>query len=294
MKRYCGNSRKSFQGGFTLIELMVVAAVIMVLLTILSPTMHRAVARARQTKCLGNLRVQGIGMMGYTMERGYYPGASERSTSGRVVAAWVTRSRHYIDGSTHVFVCPSLPEEYRWTVRYGTGSAFASTDPYSRDVKELFYEPGELLIHSQVPFSYGYNDWGTFAAFGIGNRDFGLGGDLWGWPQTRTDQVVRPSEMIAVTDMRATGSWDHIADPTNPWEVPAANHLGGTNVLMADGSAEWIEWNKLVHINKQQADGIAMRRRWNRDNEPHVNYGPSTCICEKCSPRGWWQVQTTR
>jgi len=283
--------------GFTLIELLMVIAVIMVLMTLLTPGLHRVMAKARQTKCMANMKAMGVGMLGYVAEHGTYPGSSETSTSGRLVASWVTRSRKYAGGATDIFVCPSMPPEYRWQQKFGTGSNYSSSSLTSKDVTSLFYEvrgnQGELLFHGGAPFGYGYNDWGTFGAFGIGDRDFGMGGDP-GWPRPSPGQVLRPSRQIVVTDRHPTANWAHITDPTNPYEMPAAVHSGGTNVLMADGSVEWMDWNKLVHINKQQADGVAMRRRWNRDYEPHISHGPTYCICEKCAPGGWWHTNNRR
>jgi len=46
--------------GFTLVELMVVIAIIMILLGLLMPTLWRARLKALQTSCLNNIRQQGM------------------------------------------------------------------------------------------------------------------------------------------------------------------------------------------------------------------------------------------
>jgi len=282
------------RAGFTLIELMMVISVIMVLMTLLTPGLHRVMARARQTKCLSNLRQQGVGMIGYVAQHGTFPGATEVS-SGGWASTWPTRMRAFAGRSNDIFVCPSLPAEYFWQTKFGTGNIYASTNPLHADVTSLYYEPGELLLRiNATPFSYGYNYWGTMGAFDVPGtgRCVGMGGDP-GWPRPRLSEVARPSLQIVVTDVRATGFFNNAADPSDPGTAPAPTHLGGANVLMADGRAEWIEWNKLVHINRHMPDSHEMRRRWNRDHNAHEAHSPRygmDCICIRCAPNAAWNA----
>lgn len=53
---------------FTLVEMLVVIAVISVLMTLLLPALSSAKAKGQQISCIGNMRQTGMGMMSYTQE----------------------------------------------------------------------------------------------------------------------------------------------------------------------------------------------------------------------------------
>jgi prepilin-type N-terminal cleavage/methylation domain-containing protein/prepilin-type processing-associated H-X9-DG protein len=59
---------KRLAAGFTLVELLVVIAVIAVLAALLTPVFQRVVAGGRATACIGNLRQLGVGLGAYVMD----------------------------------------------------------------------------------------------------------------------------------------------------------------------------------------------------------------------------------
>jgi prepilin-type N-terminal cleavage/methylation domain-containing protein/prepilin-type processing-associated H-X9-DG protein len=70
------------RAGFTLVELLVVVAVIAILAAILFPVFARAREKARQTKCLSNLRQVGLALRMYVDDYdGLYPTVLAEDTS---------------------------------------------------------------------------------------------------------------------------------------------------------------------------------------------------------------------
>jgi len=92
-------SRRS-RVAFTLVELLVVVAIIALLATLLAPALNRVVGMAREAKCGSNLRRIGEAAALF----------SRSAPSGQEVefipARWPLSLAEYVDDSEDVFVCP--------------------------------------------------------------------------------------------------------------------------------------------------------------------------------------------
>lgn len=88
--------------GFTLIEVLVVIAIISILAAILFPVFARARENARRTSCLSNQKQIGIAVMQYLQDH------DERYMHNH--GRWVDAVQPYIK-NRQVFRCPSLQEE---------------------------------------------------------------------------------------------------------------------------------------------------------------------------------------
>lgn len=92
-------------GGFTLIELLVVIAIVAVLAAILFPVFGRAREKARQTRCLSNLKQIGAAMEMYTSDHDdMYPMAATVFPTG--YPYWDDVLAPYLRNE-QVLICPS-------------------------------------------------------------------------------------------------------------------------------------------------------------------------------------------
>lgn len=105
---------------FTLVELLVVVAIIALLIAMLLPALGKARKHTWEVHCAANLRSIGQAMTAYTLAYGHYPGTyvSEINTEGRTpvdAAVWPARLRQFAGGNKDIFFCPAADERCRWS-----------------------------------------------------------------------------------------------------------------------------------------------------------------------------------
>jgi prepilin-type N-terminal cleavage/methylation domain-containing protein/prepilin-type processing-associated H-X9-DG protein len=245
------NSRER---GFTLIEVLVVIAILGVLIALLLPALQAAKRHADAIHCTSNLRQIGLALQIYLQEQTSYPLA----TSGGGLGSWHRTLR--FGASDAVFYCPTKQQP-------------------SEQWLELFPETGRVNPH------YGYNFIGA-ARRNPAQLNPGLGGDfVWDGSSGRYEpapesRIVAPARMIGVLDSpalirppeaaRATMDRSDILFIAFPYEVPAWGRAGvgdwhneGANALFCDGHVEFArqtDWTQ---------ESVERRRLWNNDNQPH-------------------------
>jgi prepilin-type processing-associated H-X9-DG protein/prepilin-type N-terminal cleavage/methylation domain-containing protein len=260
---------------FTLVELLVVVAIIAVLIAILLPALGRVREHANRIKCAANLRSIGQAMTLYVQQYRYYPGA-QVPTHDYSVAVWPARLRPFL-ASKDAFSCPSRGDEARWT---DTGP-----EPLARAyglLVDLGYEEGEPIVNDLTPFSYGYNVEGATSSNSFLPDQKGLGA----WPmiagvynddrfgEMPAARIRVPSDMIAVADsdgggqtpFRLTWRADHLIAPDRTSDaLPGRLHAGGANVLFCDGHVTWYLQEDLIGFSRSPADQPRIIR-WNNDH----------------------------
>jgi prepilin-type processing-associated H-X9-DG protein/prepilin-type N-terminal cleavage/methylation domain-containing protein len=251
-------------GGFTMIELLTVVAIVGVLTALSLTAFSKAKAKARQIQCANNVRQLGFALQQFLGDYHVYPlwgnpGVREGSYPGhssswigaleRIAFSQTNQSKDFLHKG--VWVCPAVPH-----------------------------------LPSR-PLSYGYNAWGV-SPHGNSNS-FGLGGhrgtasiDKGVYaPPVAEHEVALPTEMIALGDAltgnggkAVEGSLWRTELSNNPATVEStervkSRHAGKANMTFCDGHVEAMGLDLLFKDTDAQA-----LSRWNRDHQPHSEMLP--------------------
>jgi len=248
---------------FTLIELMVVVAIIGVLASLMLPALSRAKTTAESVVCKSNLRQHALALSTYLSDSGgkyplgYQPfGYSNPSSLSRAVVQFC---------------------------------------PVAQRLNASMLPTAGRLGGSMPMYGYEFNSEGTgwertIDGHGQTERYLGLGGSFSSAPSRPTvwiplpESAVRmPSDMIAFTHFVQSGSGccSYSARMGFGWpgvpEIPSTRaplHRGGENAVFCDGH---VESENSDHIPQWGTDegsryfkpDAAHARRWNYDHQPH-------------------------
>ena len=214
---------------FTLIEILVVIAIVGLLAALLFPAFARARANARRTTCASNLRQIGLALNFYAQDHRYYPNVDINAYTNHTCGAWADKVYPYLK-SDKVFECPSAP--------YGaydhTCPATDKTDP-----------------EHPITFNGSY-DLNIPNAKYLRKADGSFEGSYPVFQKMSPTRYTRPSSTILVLD----GDGGYVSPGYQ--EPPAtdaatlatygvdAHHEGGANVAFADGHVKWMSLDALL------------------------------------------------
>jgi len=207
----------SVRSGFTLVELLVVLAVIALLAALLLPALSKAKESARTTQCLNQMRQLGLAVRLYVDENGDAFPRSEHSA----------------------FANGQLPWERSLAPLLGS-----STTAWTNLLTGLYQCPSDKRT---TPWSYGLNVY-----YELGPDD-----DYTGKPQTwrRLTQVPRPSAAILFAENNSSADhlmpefWYSQADAV---DLASTRHNRRANYTFADGHATLLPLNRV--FNPPQLD----------------------------------------
>lgn len=260
------HAKRSQSGAFTLVELLVVVAIISILAGLLLPALQEAIEAARRIHCQNNLRQQYLAKSFYIDEFGGYLPHKQCNTkntampTGALLDVTARTLTDYAGTDLQVWWCPS-----QWMNDPAGGTIFRDW-PAQNDVWRRARTFDAKSFLRTIP-SYTYEDkvfayrcpGGTGRYFGsqlkalLGTASINLGGGRW----TSAPPVIthaKGDELIAVEifpgsyrDWQNIGyfwsagySLRHQNDPCSPLLLPGPGPgIAGGHVLRADGSVEW-------------------------------------------------------
>lgn len=254
------NGLLSSQKAFTLIEILIVIAIISILAAILFPVFARARENARRSSCMSNLKQIGLGMMMYTQDH-------DERFPPTIPGTWRKRPEDYI-----VNTDKSMPSGHFLINDQGaspqTKNFVTWMDlifPYVKNV-QVFKCPSHKA--SDTNPSYGYN---TSLNTKPGTDGVGPAVGL------SLAAINRPAEIVMNLDYPNlsgfSASANSYCDPSGGWRNPSNinyksmwPHLEGGNVSFTDGHVKW-------HARESSDICIQTTPRTSHANQPNWNPG---------------------
>jgi prepilin-type processing-associated H-X9-DG protein len=230
---------------FGLIELLVVIGILVLLVSILTPSLCRSRETANRVKCSSNLRCLGQAMLLYANDNhGHFPrttyatgadpkpvwgtgaGAKDPFAPGSgvqpndVSAEWFLLARTQ-DITSEIFVCPSSNAEKDM---YGGGAAAPIDRSNFTDIKTNLSYSIQNAYPKDGVVPADDKTWWTLNMPNAAN--FAIGADINpGTSPASADDVLKPTATSSAKDMKFANSNNHDKD--------------GQNILYADGHVAW-------------------------------------------------------
>ena len=206
---------------FTLIEILVVIAIIGILSAILFPVLSRARENGRKTACLSNMKQLGLAFQQYSQDsRGKLPLAAN-------FQAWQAGYGHWVTGTAGDSESLALPES-NGDYPYNTGKQADVTKgalyPYVKN--ESVYICPSNRDGREKRLTYSMN----CAVSGLS-----------------TIKIISPGDIVLLVDEQyATDGYFWANDAAASTDKLTQQHNGGGNLLFADGHAKFFTFESLI------------------------------------------------
>jgi prepilin-type N-terminal cleavage/methylation domain-containing protein/prepilin-type processing-associated H-X9-DG protein len=237
--------------GFSLIELLVVMAVIAVLAGLLLPSLSSAQAKGRQVACLNNLRQL---QLAWTMYLGDHNNTMpENKMTGTGLLGCVSTTNSWVTGNAQASADPVLLKQ---------GSIYSYTPN-----TQVYRCPADrsTIFDASTPRERSY----SMDAYLNGGLDVRIyGGYLTGNVIRYSDLLPSPSKVFVLLDETQAVIDDGVfllyRDPADFWQNgPSHRHSQGANLSFADGHCERWKWR---YPNDIQTHGQAVANDQDRQD----------------------------
>jgi prepilin-type processing-associated H-X9-DG protein/prepilin-type N-terminal cleavage/methylation domain-containing protein len=247
---------------FTLVELLVVTAILSLLAAILLPALHNAKEAGRMAKCLSNLKQLHVAAAlyvddhnGMVMDHGGDWGAtacgSATNNCSNIVmpgarwAKWLDRLFPYTQYQIGVFECPSQ--------RTKRGAQMPAPWPRRE------YVPGYLMNMHAIKWISGESI--KLSDVKNPHHKVWFADSAWGFPGTQP--------------VGADNNWDtwsplscRVQSAANQIRPISRRHRDGSNLLFFDGHAEWMKYTDAMPVNSTSP---LYARHWDTDEDGNMN-----------------------
>lgn len=249
---------------FSLIELLIVVAIIIILVSLLQPALRKAIEQAHLAVCLSNLKQVTIGFMLFSEDQKYLPQANRGND-----ITWAPLTREYLSGVGEVFVCPQTrfadgdPIDSYWEKEYGSGRP-----------AEYGYDQDEV----RVVRSWNMENRPRFVlAYGVNNNGTSLKKPTWGtgdWGnEAYVNRMANPGKFLMVGDSYTNGVWDGMIDYRGgAWgeRIDWGRHSYGAVLGWGDGHAGFEDALDFTRggPNYHSLSNEEVRKMWNIEYNP--------------------------
>jgi prepilin-type N-terminal cleavage/methylation domain-containing protein/prepilin-type processing-associated H-X9-DG protein len=230
--------------GFTLLEMLMVVAIIGLLASLLLPALAAAKARGRTATCKNSLRQMAHALAMYESDFGFLPGCGDSLIGTNnfpwdfpSTNSWLVRIQPYTGTNSDIFSCPEYEPHMDW----------------------------KKTIKSD---SFGYNAGGGTPIYVDMDKNLGLGFGKNHF--IRSTALAAPADMVEIGDLQLPNSvWCNIISPWHKRPLGNVNcvvpsrHSGGANIAFCDAHVQWQKQARWIDEN------VSARSPWNNDHQPH-------------------------